>query len=95
MYAMKIAAGAVLISGTIILAFTLRGWTPPSLTEADRTAIKAVVGREVAGPIRSFVPNRDGTVQVFVGSGGELGGQLVRVARHQGSWRVVHRTLLY
>jgi hypothetical protein len=95
MYAMKIAAGAAIVSATIILPFALRGWTPPSLTDADRAAITAVVGREVPGPIRSFVSNRDGTVQVFVGSGGELGGQLVRVAPHQGTWRVVHRTLLY
>ena len=95
MYALKIAAVAAIISGSIILAYAMLGGSPAGLSEADRAEIVTVVGREVAGPVRSLTRNRDGTVQVFVGSGGELGGQLVRVARHKGAWRVVQRTLLF
>jgi hypothetical protein len=93
--AILVVAGIAFVVGSFLLTVAVRGRAPGGLTEPERTEIAAVVGRAVAGPIGAVVPKPDGTVQVFVGSGGQLGGQLVRVERHKGSWRVVQRTLLY
>jgi hypothetical protein len=93
--AILVVAGVTFVVGSFALAVGARGRAPGVLTEPERTEIAAVVGREVVGPIGSVVPMPDGTAQVFVGSGDQPGGQLVRVERHKGSWRVVQRALLY
>lgn len=92
--AILVVAGAALAVGSFVLSAAVPGRPPGGLAELDRAEIAAVVGREVAGPIRAVAPLPNGTVQAYVGSG-PLGGQLVRVERHKGSWRVVQRTLLY
>ena len=68
------------------------GRYPPSpLSQADVTAITIVLARESPMPIRSLRPERGGTAVAFLASG-PLGGEVIKLVRRDGQWRVVERT---
>jgi hypothetical protein len=91
---------AALIAGIVLAGFLLRGCPSPSmppreLTSAEHAEIAEVVRRETSSPVRSMTPQPDGTVQVYAGGDGELGGWIFQIRNIDGDWRVLRSTLLF
>ena len=91
---MCIGIAIVLILGAIALVSDR--WRPTGeLTGQDVADITAIIQQRTATPIGAITPKRGGTVQVFVGQGGELGGQIFHVKRSGGAWKITQETLLF
>lgn len=65
------------------------------LTAVERAEITSFVSQRTTSPASPGIRKPDGTVDVFIGSPGELGGEILAVKKVQGEWRVVGSTLLF
>ena len=91
---MCIGIAIVLILGAIALVWDR--WRPTGeLTAQDVADITAIIRQRTATPIGGITPKRGGTVQVYVGERGKLGGQIFDVKRSGGAWQITQETLLF
>ena len=91
---MCIGIAIVLILGA--MAAVWDRWRPTGeLTGQDVADITAVIQQRTATPIGAITPKRGGTVQVYVGERGKLGGQLFDVKRSAGAWQIRQETELF